>query len=87
MSLGSSAATVVTFVNSTTITATTPAGAAGSVNVTVTNPDGQSGTLSNAFAYSATAPTVSNVSPNTGALRQVGRRSRSRARILPQGQQ
>jgi hypothetical protein len=66
VSLGSSAATVVTFVNSTTITATTPAGAAGSVNVTVTNPDGQSGTLSNAFAYSATAPTVGSVSPNTG---------------------
>jgi hypothetical protein len=66
VSLGSSAATVVTFVNSTTITATTPAGVAGSVNVTVTNPDGQSGTLSNAFAYSATAPTVGSVSPNTG---------------------
>ena len=66
VSLGSSAATAITFVNSTTITATTPAGAAGSVSVTVTNPDGQSGTLANAFTFSATAPTVSNLSPGSG---------------------
>ena len=66
MSLSSSAATGVAVVNGTTITATTPAGAAGTVNMTVTNPDGQSGTLSNAFTYNLTAPTVSNVSPSTG---------------------
>ena len=66
VSLGGSAATGVTVVNSTTITATTPAGSAGTVNVTVTNPGGQSGALSNAFTYNLTAPTVSNVLPNTG---------------------
>ena len=38
-------------VNSTTITATTPAHAAGAVSVTVTNPDAQSGTLSSGFTY------------------------------------
>ncbi len=40
-----------TFVNSTTLTATVPAHAAGIVNVVVTNPDLQAGTLTNGFAY------------------------------------
>jgi len=53
VSIGGSAATNVTVVNSTSITATTPAHAAGTVSVTVTNPDGQSGTLSNAFTYNS----------------------------------
>src|SRR5205085_3895571 len=43
--IGGAAATSVVFSNSTTITATTPAHAAGAVDVAVTNPDGQSGTL------------------------------------------
>jgi hypothetical protein len=38
-------------VNSTSITATTPAHAAGAVNVVVTNSDTQSGTLSNGYSY------------------------------------
>jgi hypothetical protein len=41
----------VTFVNSTTITATTPAHAAGSVAVAVTNPGPQTGTLNSGFLY------------------------------------
>ena len=41
------------FVNSTTLTATTPAHAAGTVNVVVTNPDAQSGTLTNGFTFNA----------------------------------
>src|SRR5260370_28543775 len=45
VSLGSAAATNVTVVNSTTITATTPANSGGAVNVVVTNPDAQTGTL------------------------------------------
>jgi hypothetical protein len=45
VNLGSAAATNVTVVNSTTITATTPANAGGPVNVTVTNPDSLTGTL------------------------------------------
>src|SRR5437879_3763776 len=45
VNLGSAAATNVTVVDSTTITATTPASAGGAVNVTVTTPDLQTGTL------------------------------------------
>lgn len=47
VNFGSTAASSVTFVSSTSLQATTPpVGAAGNVNVTVTNPDGQSATLS-----------------------------------------
>jgi hypothetical protein len=53
VSIGGTAATNVSFVNSTTITATTPAHAAGTVNVVVTNPDTQSGTLTNGFTFNA----------------------------------
>jgi hypothetical protein len=49
--MGGSAATNVTVVSSTTITATTSAHAAGAVNVTVTNADTQSGMLANGFTY------------------------------------
>ena len=41
MSLGGTAATNVNVVSSTSITATTPAHAAGAVNVVVTNTDAQ----------------------------------------------
>ena len=51
MSLGGTAATGVSVANSTTITATTAAHAAGAVNVVVTNSDSQSGTLSNGYTY------------------------------------
>src|SRR5205085_11196199 len=43
--LGGTAATGIVVSNSTTITATTPAHAAGTADVVVTNPDNQSGTL------------------------------------------
>jgi hypothetical protein len=49
--IGGANATSEVFVNSTTLTATTPAHAAGIVNVVVTNPDAQSGTLTNGYAY------------------------------------
>jgi hypothetical protein len=62
---GGTAATNVVVVNSTTITATTPAHAAGSVTVTVTV-NGQSGNLTNGFSY-VVPPTVSSVSPNSGS--------------------
>jgi len=48
---GGTAATDVTFVNSTTLTVTTPAHATGSVNVVVQNPDAQTGTLVNGYFY------------------------------------
>ena len=62
---GSAGATNVNVANSTTITATTPAGSAGGVTVTVTV-NGQSGNLVNGFTYT-TAPIVSGVSPNNGS--------------------
>ena len=51
VSLGGTAATGVTVVSSTSITATTPAHAAGAVSVVVTNTDAQSGTLNNGYTY------------------------------------
>jgi hypothetical protein len=55
------AATNVVVVNSTTITATTPAHVAGSVAVVVTNPDGKTSSLPGAFAFTDLA--VTNVAP------------------------
>jgi len=49
--IGGVEVTNVNFINSTTITADTPANTAGLKNVTVTNYDGQSGTLSGGFTY------------------------------------
>jgi len=68
VSLGGTAATGVTVVNSTTITATTAAHAAGAVNVVVTNTDSQSGTLTNGYTYTSSNPatTVTSISPTSG---------------------
>ena len=51
--LGGTAATNVTVVNGTSITATTSAHAAGAVNVVVTNTDGQSGSVANGYTYTS----------------------------------
>jgi len=53
VTFGATAATNVVVVSSTTITATTPAHAAGAVNVVVTNSNGQSGTLTNGYTYTS----------------------------------
>ncbi len=55
VSLGGSAATSVAVVNSSTITALTPARTAGAVDVVVTNTDGQSGTKAQAFSLCSAA--------------------------------
>jgi FKBP-type peptidyl-prolyl cis-trans isomerase FkpA len=55
VAFGSTAATNVTWVSSTSITATAPAHAAGSVDVVVTNPIGLSGSLTSGFTYVAPA--------------------------------
>ena len=65
VSFGGTNGTNVVVANSTQLTVTAPARAAGVVGVTVTNADGQSGTLANAFTYRA-PPTVTSASPNTG---------------------
>jgi cytochrome c peroxidase len=59
VTIGGHAATNVTFVNSTTIVASTAAGTAGTVDVVLTNPDSQSKTLSNGFTY-ISSPTNDN---------------------------
>ena len=51
VTFGGSAATNVVVVNSTKITAKTPAHAGGAVNVTVTNPDTSSATLTNGYTF------------------------------------
>jgi acid phosphatase len=53
VTFGGSSATGVIVNNSTTITATTPAHAAGAVDVVVTNSNGQSGSQTSAFTYTA----------------------------------
>jgi hypothetical protein len=64
VTLGGVLATNINFVNSTSITATTPAHAPGAVDVVVTNWDGQSMTLPNGFTY--LPPTISGIVPNSG---------------------
>jgi hypothetical protein len=60
----------VNVVSSTSITATTPAHAAGAVAVTVTNTDAQAGTLNNGYTYAVSnpAPTVGSITPNAGPI-------------------
>ena len=51
VTIGGTAATNVTVVSATSITATTPSGAAGAKSVVVTNPDTLYGSLANGFTY------------------------------------
>jgi IPT/TIG domain-containing protein len=69
VTLGGTAATGVVVVSPTSITATTPAHAAGAVDVVVTNTDGQSSLpLTNGYTYTVPnpAPTVSTILPTSG---------------------
>jgi plastocyanin len=63
---GGTAATNVNVGNSTTITATTPAHAAGAVDVVVTNSDGQSSALAGGFTYSLPQPSIASITPDNG---------------------
>jgi hypothetical protein len=71
VTFGFATASKVVVVNSTTITAVTPAHVAGSANVTVRNSAGDQGSLSNAFLYTSTppstAPQLNVIVPNTGS--------------------
>ncbi len=62
---GTDAATNVTVVSATQLTATTPARAVGVVSVTVRNVDNQSAVLERAYRFVA-PPTVTAAAPNTG---------------------
>jgi len=69
--IGGVAATNVTFVSSTQLTAVTPMGPANEQatvpkDVTVTNPDGQLATRSGAFTYTVPAPAINAISPSSG---------------------
>lgn len=62
---GTSAATGVTVLSATELTAVTPARPLGVVTVTVANPDGQTAQLPRAFRF-VSPPTVTAVAPATG---------------------
>ncbi|MBP5114738.1 autotransporter domain-containing protein [Pseudomonas protegens] len=66
VSFGGTAAPSYTVNNATTITATTPAHAAGAVNVTIITPGGST-TLTNGYTYAVPAPTVGPVSATVAA--------------------
>lgn len=63
---GGQPATNVVVVGMTSITAVTPASAAGPVTVLVSNTAGSVGGLNSAFTYTLTAPLLSTIAPNTG---------------------
>ena len=63
VNFGSIAATAVTFVNPTNLSATSPPAAAGAVNIVVTNADGQTAVFTNGFTYVTT-----NVPPQPAFL-------------------
>jgi hypothetical protein len=68
VAFGAHAGTAVVVVNATSITATAPAGIAGTtVDVTVTTPAGTSAT-SAASKYSYGVPTVTSLAPNNGVV-------------------
>ncbi|WP_216295903.1 IPT/TIG domain-containing protein, partial [Delftia acidovorans] len=67
VTFGATAATGFTVNSATSITATAPAGAAGTVDVRVTTPGGTTATsAADQFTYVA-APTVSSLSPTSGS--------------------
>lgn len=67
VTIGGASATSVNFVDSTTVTAVTPSGTAGTANVVLTNPDGGSVTGSAAFTYVA-SPTITSLSVTKGSI-------------------
>jgi hypothetical protein len=74
VTFGGAPATGVTVVNLTTITATTPPHAAGTVDVTVTNPGGETATLSAGFVYeqlSVGALTPSSIAVDTTTVIEI----------------
>jgi hypothetical protein len=55
-------------VSATSITASTPSGAAGAKSVVVTNPDSQSSNSNITFTYTAPPPSVTSISPGSGPM-------------------
>lgn len=71
VSFGVATASKIVVVNSTTITANTPAHVAGAASVVVRNTAGDQGSLPNGFLYTSTppstAPLLNVIAPNTGS--------------------
>jgi len=69
VTIGGTACAPTTFVSSTQLNCTIPAGvyAASSVNVVVDNQDSQTHTLANGYSFRP-APTLTSIAPNAGAL-------------------
>lgn len=65
VTFGGAAATNVGVADTTTLTATTPAHAVGTVDVVVTNPDGQAATLGLSYTFSVVAPLPSPQPPGS----------------------
>ncbi len=65
VTFGGTAATGITVISDTQITAVTPVHAAGIVDIVVTTPGG-TGTGTSLYAYEVPAPTISSVSPTSG---------------------
>jgi len=66
LTFGTTAATSVTVVDGSHISATTPAHAAGPVDVTLKGPDQQTAVLSNGFTFAVSPPIVSSITPSSG---------------------
>ena len=68
VTIGGAAATSVVLVDSSHITAVTPAGTLGAKNVVITNNDGQTVTGAGAYTYvPPPAPTFTSITPNSGS--------------------
>ena len=68
LTIGGNAATEVTFVSSTELTARVPGGIAGDANVVVTNPDGGSVSLESGFTYMQLPPIATGIDPASSAV-------------------
>jgi len=68
VSFGGVAATQVVYINSTTLTAVSPAQYAGPVSISVANGDGQVSTLARAFTYIGIPPTITSITPAAGPV-------------------
>ncbi|MHB8799704.1 MAG: IPT/TIG domain-containing protein [Thermoanaerobaculia bacterium] len=66
VTFGGTSATNVNVSSTTTLTATTPARAAGTVTIAVSNPDGGSGSLTDGYTYVAPPLSVTGITPRTG---------------------
>jgi hypothetical protein len=68
VTIGGTAATGVTVISPTTVSAITPAHAAGTVNVVITTPNGTATGGTGAYTYIVPQPTFTSITPSTGPI-------------------